>query len=355
MDRQRVAAILGAATWRKSTLAVREALRQGESLERVAEQIGIASGVLHRRMVAWDVWNSLDLSGLGNQARSRLEEEEIPEILYALRQLPGQDRTAALRYLLERGLPATVAEGVVEAIKECRRLSRQAPLSGFPCHPGDALALRKWRQSQFAMDPQERRGCLKEGLDLAETGDVRALFRRALGQEGEPTSERPPVLPFRLRGRWMGPGAPWPRPVPYLEDPLQLRHLQAQAGPVRADGARFSAWDLPAGRYVALPLWPEVAGLRRPVVLAGGSRSIPLPAEAAAWEEEGLLVVETRPGETQPGAVVLTLQEGAVRSQVARPEAPIRPGEILGEVILVVYRGKETALPDEDVDADLLG
>ncbi len=353
-----MASILAGPTWRDTAVAVREALRQGQSLEQVAGRAGIAVRVLHQWLVACDVYDGLDTTVIGGALRPRLDEDEAAEILYALRQLPRDDRSAAARYLLERGLPAAAAEGLVQAIKDCRRLGREAPFDAFTCEPGNALAFRKWRRARFAGDPGERRRCLEEGLALAETETVRALFRQALNQE-IPMPGRPRPAPPRLPVRSSGADALWPRPVPYFDNPALLGRTFQMAPPVPAGGPPVPVQYLPAGRYVTLPPWPEVARLRWPAAISWAAPALPFPlgpAAASAGDRTVLLVVETWPAdpEPEPGAVILVRQDDAVRVVVAGSATSADCGAVLGRVVLALRRGTEISPDGEaDTDADL--
>lgn len=363
VDRQWAATVLTGSTWRDSAIAVREALRQGVALDVVAEQTGIKLAILHEWSVALDVYDSLDMTIIGEAVRSRLDEDGTNETLYALRQLPRDARSGAARYLLEHRLPAAGADGLIQAIKDCRRLGVR---EGFTCEPGNALAYQKWQMARCTALPDDRQRYLREGLELAETEAVHALLQQALIREmgsgplwkDRAGWARPDLLPVR----WVGARDPWPRLIPYYDDLHLLgRKPLPTILPENPDGHCGLWHDLPAGRYVAVPGWPEVARLRRPVAVSCAASAVPfLGSGFVAGEETVLLVIETCCGGPEAGAVFLERQGEAVRAVVSGAEEHPRPDALLGKVILVVRRMADGstspfAVVDDEADEDILG
>lgn len=328
MYQQWVTGVLTGPTWRDSALALLEARRQGGSLDEISGQTGIALAVLHRWLVALDVYESLEMAVIGDALKPRLDEDEVSEILYALRILPRDARSHAARYLLEHRLPATAADGLIQAIKDCRRLGSR---EGFTCEPGNALAYQKWRMACCSTLPGDRQRYLREGLELAETADVRALFEQApdRGALREALEARPDV-PMRI----VGAGDPWPRLVPYHD------------GRSEGEGSEGSPhiWhDLPAGRYVAMPGWPEVAGLLRPIAISCTASAIPLSGrEPVADDENVLLLVETCCEKPEPGDILVEGRGETIRIGVMGSGWHPQPDTLLGKVALVVRRIDDT-------------
>ncbi len=322
-------AVLSGSTWIGSAIGVRQALHQGLPIEEVAAKTGIALAILHRWLISLEVLESLDMSVIGD-CSPILQEDETSETLYALRQLPLDARSVAARYMLERRLPASAADELIQAIKDCRRLGAR---DGFTCEPGNALAFKKWQKALFSRLPEERQRYLREGLELAATERVRSLFQRAMEQDfetGSSEKERSGPTPWHITMRWVGTKNPWPRLIPYCDDlqlvgDLRLQEMQ----PRKSDGLWY---DVPAGRYVAVPGWPEVVRLSSPIAVPYSASIAPLLGMVFPGEDNALLIIETHCEE---------------------PDTP------LGKIALVVRRvADDSALPfppdDDGADLDFL-
>ncbi len=351
VERDAVAAVVAGPTWRHSAEAIRDALARGLSVSVLAARAGIAEAVLHRWRVALEVCDTLDAAALGEVALSRLDAEGTDEILYALRRLPRDVRTAAARYLLERQLPAAAAETLVEALLECRR---SGAAEGFPCVPGDALAFRRWLQARSSTLPAERERYLREGLALAETEPVRERFRAALAQEMSGRAGGRPLRTAAVPVRWADPAHALPRLVPYLPDPGELGRGAPAWAPLGREGPAWAWYEVPGGRYVALPGWPEVTGLVRPVAVPCPAALLPVAGLGQASPPAPVLVV-VETGGTAPaaGEVWFLRQEEAVVARVIGPEGPTAPEVPVGRVALVVSRAARASAADEDGEADL--
>lgn len=350
MDGRWSASILDQPSWRSSAGLIREAMGQGHPLETIAEQTGVANRILHQWLVAEEVYNVLDWKVIGESLRPQLEREEGVEILYSLRRIPLEDRSAAVRWLLERQLPASASEGLVQAIKDCRRFTRAEKAGPFTCEPQNALAFQKWRQARVTTDPAERRRHLEEGLLLTDSEDVRALFQQAVIQEGaQPNVPRRQELPWPPVRR-MG-SEDRPIIMPYVEDPALLADTPP-AVPSPSETPSLSVW-IPAGRYAVLPKWPELIGIRRPaavsgILLAARPDQDP-PATSPVDDETEFLILETAPVDPRPGGVVLVLEDGGVRAMSADSITPVQREAVVGVVVLRIC-GKPRRLLEVDHD-----
>lgn len=346
VDRRLVTAVLNGLTWRDSAITLREVRRQGLSLDVVATETGIAMAVLHQWLVALDVYESLDMTAVGDDVKPHLDEDGASEMLYALRHLPLDARSGAARYLLEHRRPAA-AGSLIQAIKDCRRLGVR---EGFTCEPGNALAYQKWQMARCSVLPDDRERYLREGLGLAETEAVRVLFHGALTREtgsGQLGKSRIGAVRLDLSVRWVGARDPWPRLMPYYDGLHLLGRTDTPVVlPERADGCLHLSYEVPAGRYVAVPGWPEVAGLIQPVAVACAATTLSFPGSGLAVgedEENVLLVIETSYGEPEVDTVFLVRQGETVCAEVIVAGERPQPDTLLGKVALVVRRMKHGA------------
>ncbi|CAB1129095.1 protein of unknown function [Candidatus Hydrogenisulfobacillus filiaventi] len=314
-----VTEVLGARSWPARVRRLQAVLAGGVPADRVAGELGVGAGLLREWTTALLVLESLDTSRWAVEERRALEAEDAVGALYQLRELAVPEREAAARFLAARRFRGVPVEELVQALKDCRRRGR--PPGG--CRPGTELARRRWRQAAAHPDPGMRARYRAEAEAYA--GPDAAALEAPAG----------PVRPQVAVRAWSGAPAA-PRLVPYRPVP------GPEPVPLLPPGGLAT---VPEGTYLALPPWPELQALQRPL-------AVPCPAGFGPCGpgREALLVVETAPPPNGAGAgPVLVARAGTWEVGKA---ASGEGGEAVGRVALVIRMHPEVPLEEDGPEAE---
>ncbi|NJK35096.1 MAG: hypothetical protein HC919_09160 [Oscillatoriales cyanobacterium SM2_2_1] len=310
-------------TWLDWADACQVLQRQGESSLAIFEHTGFEPIQQNQIMVAAQVYR-----GLGD----RLQDEEIrnhfaqrgSDILYELRILSIEDRSAALGLIWQQKLDVLEARELARAMKESRPDS-------FSSAPGDAIAYQVWKACQARLEPVEQARLIAKGLKFAQTPSARTAIEKLLSALVSPPPSAAPRLPLYRYDA----DDPVPRVIPMAGD-LPLPTEAIAAIPLILQQPLFgivhtkhpSAW-------IALPGWHVVRDAEDPVALTCTAGYLePLSGQAIGQPEEPAMLLIDRAQRTwQPDGYFLLDQDGVLALQwSAEPPEP----KILGRLVLVV-------------------
>ncbi|CAK9170885.1 unnamed protein product [Ilex paraguariensis] len=341
--------------------------QEGFSLPTIEELTGISGVEQNRLIVATQVRDSL--------CQSKLDPEILAffdiggaELLYEIRLLSATQRAAAASYLVENKLDAKGAQEVARAMKDFPRRRGDQGWDSFDYTlPGDCLSFVYYRQ---ALEHQNSIEMRKTGLDKAlEVGASENAKKRVLkelegkngeggeGKVGVEARVRVPVVRMQV-GEVAEATVVAVFPVCRAEE----REREVEEAPWEcAQEGEFGMVVADKGwrRWVVLPGWEPVAGLRRGGVVVAFKDARVLPWRVNRWyKEEAILVVADR-GRKEVVAddgfyLVIGGGNGGddglkVEKGLALKEMGVK--ECLGTVVLVVRPPKEETdnqLSDED-------
>ncbi|KAM7526720.1 hypothetical protein LguiA_016622 [Lonicera macranthoides] len=336
--------------------------QQGFTPSTLEEITGISGVEQNCLVVAAKVRDSL--------IQSKLEPETLSffdlggsQLLYEIRLLSASQRAAAARYIVDNKLDARGSQDLARAMKDFPRRKGDRGWSNFNYDlPGDCLGFVYYRQALELQNPEQRKLALEKAFETAisEAAKKRIMedmegedegrqgvvvdgvkvpvVRMQLGEVAEATSVV--VLPV-CRAEEKDKGvldAPWESGT------------QGEFGIVVAE----KGWR----RWVVLPCWEPVAGLKKGGVVVAFADARALPWRVNRWyKEEAILVVADR-GRKEVGAddgfyLISNNEEEDGGLKVERGSALKEKGvkESLGTVLVVVRPPREendNQLADED-------
>ncbi|XVF06378.1 hypothetical protein REPUB_Repub06bG0043100 [Reevesia pubescens] len=337
--------------------------QEGFSPPSIEEITGISGVEQNRLIVAAQVRESL--------IQSKTDENVVSffytggaELLYEIRLLSATQRAESARFLVENRLDAKGAQDLARAIKDFPRRKTDKGWRSFDYNlPGDCLSFMYYRQSREHKNPSEQRtAALKQALEVAVSESAKKEVLEEL-QGGEDEKEekeddlecgvRVPVVRMRF-GEVAEATSVVVFPVcngeekdrEILEAPLECR-----------SGGDFGVVEAEKGwkRWVVLPCWEPVAGLRNGgVVVAFGDARV-LPWKANRWyKDEPILVLIDRNRkevEFNDGFYLVTVDGGGLKVDRGSSLKEMEVKESLGTVVLVVRPPKQETddlLSDED-------
>ncbi|KAL6323750.1 hypothetical protein AAG906_002218 [Vitis piasezkii] len=353
--------------WFEYAPLVSTLMQEGFTPSSLEEATGISGVEQNRLVVAAQVRHSLLESSLDPQILSFFDNGG-DSLLYEIRLLSARERLAAARYVVENRVDPRGAQELARAIKD---FPRRRGDRGWECFdynvPGDCLAFMYYRQSREHRNSlDKRRAALEKALEVAETEKAKRVLLEELernddADDGKSEIEgavRVPVVRMKT-GEVAEATTVVVLPVCEAQEgvdvvlgaPLECRS-QGEFGVVVAE----KGWK----RWVVLPGWEPVAGLRAGVVVAFGDARA-LPWRVNRWyKEEAILVVANR-GAKEVVAdagfylVAVSSDNGSAGGElkVERGSALKERGvkESLGTVVLVVRPPREETdheLRDED-------
>ncbi|KAI8007870.1 hypothetical protein LOK49_LG07G01648 [Camellia lanceoleosa] len=260
------------ALWFEYAPLIPSLFQEGFSPSSLEEVTGISGVDQNRLVVAAQVRDSLIQSSTDPATLSFFDNGGA-ELLYEIRLLSASQRAAAARYVVENKFDAKGAQDLARAMKDFPRRRGDRGWDSFDYTlPGDCLSFMYYRQALENRDPSEERTA---GLQVAlETAVSEAAKKRILGdlegsggngkdKIGVEDGARVPVVRMKV-GKWRSP----------------LSVVVAEKG-----------WN----RWVVLPGWEPVVGLRRGGVVVAFADAKVLPWKANRWyQEEAILVVADR-------------------------------------------------------------
>ncbi|EXB93189.1 hypothetical protein L484_024527 [Morus notabilis] len=338
-------------------------IQEGFTPPSLEEATGISGIEQNHLVVAAQVRDSLIQSNTDPAVVSAFDLGGA-ELLYEIRLLNAQQRSAAASYIAANGLDARGVQDLARSVRDFPRRRGDKGWESFDyTQPGDCLAFMYFRQSREHKKPSEQRtAALEQALSAAVTERAKGRVLEELNAEGEGeiTGEgeigeevRVPVVRLKI-GEVAEASTVAVLPVckagerdKGLEEAPRECWTEGEFGVVVAE----KGW----ARWVVLPAWEPVAGLGKGGVVVSFSDARVLPWRTNRWyKEEAILVVADRDRKevsVDNGFYLVGGDGGDLK--VERGSALKETGveESLGTVVLVVRPPKDAVddqLSDED-------
>ncbi|PON55456.1 Rubisco accumulation factor [Parasponia andersonii] len=338
-------------------------IQEGFTPPSIEEATGISGVEQNRLVVAAQVRGSLLQSKTDPDIVAAFDLGGA-ELLYEIRLLSVQQRSAAACYIAANGFDAKGAQDLARAMKDFPRRRGDKGWESFNyAHPGDCLSFMYYRQSREHKNPSEQRtAALEQALKVAETEGAKSRVLQDLkdregdreGAKGEiGEAVRVPVVRLKI-GEVAEASTVAVLPVCRAEEWEEV--LEAPGG-CRTEG-EFGVVVAEKGwkRWVVLPGWEPVVRLGNGGVVISFRDARALPWKTNRWyKEEAILVVADRERKevAADDGLYLVAANGegdggeglkVVRGSVLK-ETSVK--ESLGTVVLVVRP------PSEDTDNQL--
>ncbi|EPS65853.1 hypothetical protein M569_08926 [Genlisea aurea] len=319
----------------------------------IEELTGILAVEQNRLVVAAQVRDSL-LESTDDETVSFFDSPGSPEILYEIRILNTPQRAAAARFIIANGFEPKQASELAKSMKDFPRRYGDKGWESFDGNsPGDCLAFMYFRQAQeykSAHSSELSKASLHKALEFAETERAQNkitddLHGKEAGVAGDTKTDADPYNFVRVPVVRMAMGeVAESRIVAVL--PVCKGAAEVAAAPWECvGGGDFGVLHAERGwsRWVALPGWAPVAGLKRGgvAVMFPNARGI-LPVRNG--EESVLAVVDRRvKGVQSEDEFYLVAGAGEDGLTVERGRKLKETGvfETLGTVVLVVRPPRE--------------
>ncbi|XP_057475668.1 rubisco accumulation factor 1.1, chloroplastic-like [Actinidia eriantha] len=339
--------------------------QEGFSPSSLEELTGISGVEQNRLLVAAQVRQSLVSSKIDPQTLSFFDKGGA-EILYEIRLLSASQRVEAARYVVDNNLDGKGAQELARAMKDFPRRRGDRGWENFDYTlPADCLSFMYYRQALEHKNPSEQRtAALEQALGVAVSesarkrisGDLEGRDDIGKGKIDVESGVKVPVVRMRV-GEVAEATTVVVFPVVCGAEEVEVAPWECgskgEFGVVVAE----KGWN----RWVVLPGWAPLAGLRRGgvVVAFGDARVLPGWVNRR-YKEEAILVVADR-GRKEVGAddgFYLLAHNGVggsgsgslkVERGLQLKEMGVK--ECLGSVVLVVRPPREETddtLGDED-------
>jgi hypothetical protein len=303
--------------------------KSGWNPQRIFEETGFEPIQQNQIMGAAQVYASMLKAGVSESVQTHFSHR-ASDVLYELRMLPPEGRSAAAAFAFTRSMDMLEAREMAKAMKDFSRIS--PPPAMFSAHPGDVLAYYAWQAAKQKLDLQARSGFIARGLKFAHTEVARKQIELLLTDFAVATTQRVPRMPvYRLDS-----DEELPRVVPVVGAmPLTVTEYrsvpfvesQEPFGMVQFEGK--AAW-------VPIPGWLVIRKAEDPVVLLARSEELPTRLEG---DEGAVLVIVDRAARSwDVDSYFITVGENdtlAIQWLAAAPEM-----KLLGKVILVMRAKK---------------
>ncbi|GFZ14567.1 hypothetical protein Acr_24g0007570 [Actinidia rufa] len=337
--------------------------QEGFSPSSLEELTGISGVEQNRLLVAAQVRQSLVSSKIDPQTLSFFDRGGA-EILYEIRLLSASQRVEAARYVVDNNLDGKGAQELARAMKDFPRRRGDRGWENFDYTlPADCLSFMYYRQALEHKNPSEQRtAALEQALGVAVSESARKRISGDLegrDDSGEvkidvESGVKVPVVRMRV-GEVAEATTVVVFPVVCGAEEVEVAPWECgskgEFGVVVAE----KGWN----RWVVLPGWVPLAGLRRGgvVVAFGDARVLPGWVNRR-YKEEAILVVADRGGKEVgvDDGFYLVAHNGVGGSGSLKVERGLQLKEMgvkecLGTVVLVVRPPREETddpLGDED-------
>lgn len=281
-------------------------IQDGFTPPSIEESTGISSVEQNRLVVAAQVRDSLVQS-----TNPTIDPETLSffdsggaEILYQIRLLSTKQRVAAASFIVERRLDVQGAEELARSIKDFPRRRGDKGWESFDYTlPGDCLSFMYYRQGREHQNlSEEWAKALRQALEFAVTEKAKSVILEELelksdeGKDTEGGAEEGVLVPVvRMKAGEVGESSvvvvlpvcrAEEKEKEVVEAPWESK-TEGQFGVVVAE----KGWE----RWVVLPGWAPVVGLKKGGVVIAFSDARVLPWKANRWyKEEPILVVADR-------------------------------------------------------------
>ncbi|KAL8050396.1 hypothetical protein ABFX02_06G079800 [Erythranthe guttata] len=291
--------------WFEYAPLITSLIQEGFISTTIEEITGIASIEQNRLVVATQVRDSL-VEDTDPDTVAFFDNPAGPKILYELRILSAEQRAVAARYLIANGFDAKKTEELARSMKDYPRRYGDKWYQSFDGNlPGDCLAYMYFRQAQehkTAFSPEQSITALEKALEMAETEKARQRVLRDLeAKDGDGKEEVNPDELVKVPVVRMAYGevaestvvAVFPvcsgdagGEIEVGDAPWECR-TRGSFGIVKAE----KGWS----RWVVLPGWGPVAGLKRGGVAVAFSKAggvLPWKGKRRDANEEILVVAD---------------------------------------------------------------
>lgn len=324
-------------TWVEWGQACQQLQKGGYTAQQIFEETGFEPAQQNQIIVASQVYQSILQGDVPEEVRSRFERTGS-DTLYELRILNQEERAAAAKLIVEKGIDSEEAHDVAKALKNFSRLA--APPEEFANYPGDAVAYDYWKLARQQTDLSMRSRLIAAALRFAHSETARRAIEKLLTDLTVTRSVAAPRLPvYRLETE-----AEVPKVLPVVGR-LPLTAADLQAVPLVEEEAPFGIVRFEGtGAWVPIPGWQVVLNAEDPVVfLADGDRLPNAPNQA----EEVLVMVDRaqRQWDALNYFVVVVDDQLEIQWFETQPSIPI-----VGKVLLVMLPKK---VLDEDYNKEL--
>ncbi|CAI9273237.1 unnamed protein product [Lactuca saligna] len=332
---------------------------EGFAPSTLEEVTGISGVEQNRLVVAAQVRESLVQSGVDEETLEFYDKGGA-ELLYEIRLLSVNQRAAAARYMLENKFEPSDAQELARAIKDFPRRRGDRGWDYFDYTiPADCLAFMYYRQALENRDTESKISVLQKALSVAVSEPAKAWVTKELdGNDGDGEGQG------RDGGVVDGVKVPVVRlNLGEIAEATVVAVLPVCGANERDKGVKDAPWESGCKgdfgiveaekdwrRWVVLPAWEPVIGLKRGGVVVAFSDARALPWRVNRWyKEEAILVVADRSRKEVAADdgfyLVLSEDELKVDRGSTLKEKGIQ--ESLGTVVIVVRP------PREDNDSEL--
>ncbi|GMN25662.1 hypothetical protein TIFTF001_001012 [Ficus carica] len=339
-------------------------IQEGFTPSSLEEATGISGVEQNQLVVATQVRDSLLQSNTDPSVVSAFDIGGAA-LLYEIRLLNAQQRSAAAAYIVARGLDAAGAQELARSIRDFPRRRGDKGWDSFDyTQPGDCLAFMYFRQSREHKNLSEQRtSTLEQALKAAVTENAKGRVLEELnaggeeeGREDDGTGETVRVPVVRLKIGEVG-EAKTVAVLPVCKAEEREKGMEEAPRECRTEG-EFGVVVAEKGwtRWVVLPKWEPVAVLGKGGVVVSFPDARALPWRTNRWyREEAILVVADRDWKevnADDGFYLVGGDDGG-ELKVERGSALKERGveESLAKVVLVVRPprdGSDDQLSDDD-------
>ncbi|KAF4355842.1 hypothetical protein CsatB_028923 [Cannabis sativa] len=277
-------------------------VQEGFTPSSIEEATGISGVEQNRLLVAAQVRESLIQSKTDPDIVAHFDAGGA-ELLYEIRLLSVQQRSAAAAFIIANGFDGKGAQDLARSMKDFPRRRGDKGWDSFDyTRPGDCLAFMYYRQGrEHKSDSDKRATAFEQALKFAETEGAKARVLEELhGAEGNSEAKDelgdPVLVPVvRLKiGEVAEASSVVVLPVCRAEE--REKEVLEAPGECRAEG-EFNVVVADKGwkRWVVLPAWEPVVGLGKGGIVIAFSDARVLPWKTNKWyKEESILVVANR-------------------------------------------------------------
>ncbi|KAK1353377.1 Rubisco accumulation factor 1 [Heracleum sosnowskyi] len=324
--------------------------REGFAAPTIEEVTGLTGVEQNQLIVGCQVRDSL--------VQSKLEDEVLAffdlggaQLLYEIRLLSVSQRAKAARLIANEKFDVKSAQELARAIKDYPRRKKE---KGWECFeytsPRDCLAFMYYRLALEHQSLEPRELGLEKALEMAETERAKNRILKDLrGKSGDGVEEesvakavKVPVVRMKV-GEVSEATSVAVLPVCRSEErEKEVVDAPWECGTAGEFGVVVA--EKPWSRWVVLPGWEPVVGLKRGGVVVGFSDARALPWKVNRWyKEESILVVADRKVKqvTIDDGFYLVCKDDGLKVQRGSALKELGVAESLGTVVLVVRPPRE--------------
>lgn len=324
--------------------------QEGFAAPTIEEVTGLTGVEQNQLIVGCQVRDSL--------VQSKLEDEVLAfydlggaQLLYEIRLLSVSQRADAARLIANEKFDVKSAQELARAIKDYPRRKKE---KGWECFeytsPRDCLAFMYYRLALEHQNLESRELALEKALEMAETEkaknrilkDLRGKSGDGVGDESVAKAVKVPVVRMKV-GEVSEATSVAVLPVCRSEErEKEVVDAPWECGTAGEFGVVVA--EKPWSRWVVLPGWEPVVGLKKGGVVVGFSDARALPWKVNRWyKEESVLVVADRKVKevTMDDGFYLVCKDDGLKVERGSALKELGVAESLGTVVLVVRPPRE--------------